>query len=266
MVWPAIYISEELWRFWFLVIATIVIETFTIKAMLNYDYKKSFFASVIGNLVSGFIGTFLMMWVMLAWHLVADNFMPHATFDKLNWVATYVLMCLGSVFIETLTIKLIFKDTIRRLFVPLLIGNMLTYSFIAYTMTQKKESEKENWTENVMYSPTPNTFKLLDSTKLIIFTAKTEINHDKNDSILNSQYNIEILFEKEKPEKFQFDLGILGEKYNGGLEDGRKLLHIDKLTDTIKVVLEQKNPNPDKGWTEPITTDTINFIRRIEKK
>ena len=264
IVWPAIYICEELWHFWFLVFVTIIIEALSIKAMLNYTYKKSFFASIIGNLVSGLIGTFLMMWAMLGWHLLADYFMPQGTFDKLNWVATYILMCLGSVFIEALTIKFIFKDTIKRLFIPLLIGNLLTYGFIAYVIAQKNQGEK--WTENILYSPTPNKFKLLDGTQLIIFTAKTEIYHDKNDSIMNKQYTLEILFEKEKPENFQFELRLLGNEYAGGIEDGRKLLYTDKLTDTIKVILEQKNPNPDKGWTEPIITDTINFIRRINEK
>ena len=260
MVWPAIYVYDEVWRFWFLVFATIVIETFTIMALLKYSLQKSFLASVIGNLVSGLVGTFVMMWAMLFWHLLADRFVPQATFDIINWVATYILMCLGSVLIETITIKLIFKETIKRLFIPLLIGNALTYGFIAYTMTLKNQGEK--WTENVFYSPSPNNFKLLDSTQLNIFTAKTEINHDKNDSIMNSQYDIEILFKKEKPENFQFELRLLGDKYAGGIEDGRKLIHTDKLTDTIKVILEQKNPDPDKGWTAPIITDTIKFIRR----
>lgn len=126
--------------------------------MLNYTYKKSFKASVIGNLASGVIGSFLMMWAMLAWHLVADSFMPQATFDNLNWAATFILMCLGSVLIETLTVKMIFKDTIKKLFVPLLIGNLLTYGFIAYTLSNK--NQKEKWTENVLYSPSPNKFTL----------------------------------------------------------------------------------------------------------
>lgn len=34
------------------------------------------------------------------------------------------------------------------------------------------------------------------------------------------------------------------------------------ISDTIRIVLEQKNPDPDKGWTAPIITDTINFIKR----
>ena len=114
MVWPAIYVVDEVGRFWYLVIATIVIETFTIKVFLNYSWAKSSLASVIGNLVSGLIGTFVMMWAMLIWHLLADQFVPDATFDLINWVATYVLMCLGSVFLETLTIKIIFKEPITR--------------------------------------------------------------------------------------------------------------------------------------------------------
>jgi len=258
VVWPAIYVYDEVWRFWFLVLATIIIETFTIMAMLKYSLKKSFLASVIGNLVSGFVGTFVMMWAMLFWHLLADNFVFQSTFNIINWVATYILMCLGSVLIETLTIKLIFKDTIKRLFIPLLIGNLLTYSFIAYTMTTKTEKyPNKKRAEQVLYSPTPNNFKLLDSTRLSIFTATTEISYDKDDKILNTNYVLKILFKKEKPENFQFQLRLVDNEYTGGIEDGRKLIHLDKLTDTVRIVLEQKNPDPDKGWTAPIITDTI---------
>ena len=262
MVWPAIYVYDEVWRFWFLVFATIVIETFTIMGMLKYSLKKSFLASVIGNLVSGLIGTFVMMWAMLFWQLLADNFVPHATFDIINWVATYILMCLGSVFIETLTIKIILKDTLKRLFIPLLIGNLLTYSFIAYTMATKTDKDpNEKRTEQILYSPIPSSFTLLDSTKLQIFKAKTEISYDKDDKVLNTNYPLEIQFKKEKPENFQFDLRLVGNKYSGGIEDSRKHIQLEKLTDSIRIVLEQKNPDPNKGWTAPIITDTINFVR-----
>lgn len=262
MVWPAIYIYDEVWRFWFLVFATIAIETLIIMAILKYSLQKSFLASLIGNLVSGLVGTFVMMWAILFWHLLADNFVPHATFDIINWVATYLLMCLGSVFIETLTVKLIFKDTIKKLFFPLLIGNLLTYGFIAYSMATKTDKDpREIRSELLSYSPVPNSFKLLDSTKLVIFTAKTQISYDKDSKILNTNYPFEILFEKEKPENFQFELRLPGNEYAGGIENGRKLIQLDRLTDTIKIVLEQKNPDPDKGWTAPIITDTIKFIK-----
>jgi len=263
MVWPAIYVYDEIWRFWFLAFATIVIETFTIMAILKYSLQKSFLASVVGNLISGIVGTFVMMWAMLFWHLIADNFLPHATFDIINWIATYILMCLGSVFIEILTIKLIFRETIKKLFIPLLIGNLLTYSFIAYTLITKSDKDpEEKRTEQVLYSPTPNTFTLLDSTKLEIFTAKTEISYGEADKIVDTNYSLEILFEKEKSENFQFELALLDKKPEGGIEYGRKIIHFDKLTDTIQIILEQKNTDPYKGWTSPIITDTINFVKR----
>ncbi|WP_343854805.1 hypothetical protein [Algoriphagus jejuensis] len=134
MVWPALYISEELRNFWFLVFGTVAIEIFIIKSFLKYPWAKSIISSVIGNLVSGSVGTFTMIWAMLIWHGVVDDFVPHATFDTINWVATYLLMCVGSVLLEALTVSIIFKDKIKRLFLPLLTGNLLTYIFIAFSM------------------------------------------------------------------------------------------------------------------------------------
>ena len=60
MVWPAIYVSEALSRCWFLVIGTIIIQLFVIRDFLKFSWKKSFFASLIGNCVLGFIGTIVM--------------------------------------------------------------------------------------------------------------------------------------------------------------------------------------------------------------
>lgn len=267
MVWPAIYVYDEIWRFWFLVFITIVIETFTIMAMLKHSLQKSIIASIVGNLVSGFIGTFVMMWAMIFWHLIADNFVPHATFDIINWVATYILMCLGSVLIETITIKLIFKETLKRLFIPLLIGNLLTYGFIAYSMITKSDNDpKEKRTEQVLYSPTVSNFILLDSAKLQISPVKVKISYDENDKILNTNYPFIIHFKKNKPENFQFELRLSGNEDAGGIELDKKTLQLDKLSDTIFIVMEQKNPDPNKGWTSPIITDTIKYVKSSDKQ
>ena len=86
----------------------------------------------------------------------------------------------------------------KRLFIPLLIGNLLTYSFIAYTMATKTDKDpNEKRTEQILYSPIPSSFTLLDSTKLQIFKAKTEISYDKDDKVLNTNYPLEIQFKKE---------------------------------------------------------------------
>ncbi len=262
MVWPAIYVYDEIWRFWFLVFITIVIETFTIMGMLKYSLQKSLIASIIGNLVSGLIGTFVMMWAMLFWHLIVDNFVPHATFDIINWAATYILMCFGSVLIETFTIKFIFKETIKKLFIPLLIGNLLTYGFIAYSMITHSEKDPEaERTEQVLYSPEINNYVLLDSAKLRISPVKVTISYDKKGKILNTNYPFIIHFKKDKLENFQFELRLSGEEYAGGIEVDKKTLQLDQLSDTVHIVMEQKNPDPNKGWTAPIITDTIKYVK-----
>lgn len=266
MIWPALYISEELWRFWFLVLLTILIETFTIKAILPYTWRKSALASLVGNLVSGFIGTFIMMWAMLFWHFTVDSFLPHATFDKINWIATYVIMCTGSVLIEAFAVSIIFKESIKRLYVALLIGNLMTYAFIAYSMKSSADNDsKEAQQHQHFYKIVPNQFYLLDSTHLNLFSAQMKVNLDDNNEIINDTFPLEIRFDKENPEHFQFELRLVGAAYAGGIQSDYKVIRLDSLMDTVKVVLEQKNPEEGIGWTDPIATDTITFIRQISQ-
>jgi hypothetical protein len=263
LIWPAIYVYDELWKFWYLVFATILIETLAIKALLNYPLKKSFWISIIGNLISGIIGSFVMMYGMLLWDAFTFTFLSDSNFDKFNRFATYFLMCIGSVIIETLAIKLILKEKFIKLLVPLLIGNALTYCFIAYSITLK--NQKECWTENIYYKPSKNNFKLLDGTKLLIFTSKVDVKHNKDDKVLDSLFTLEVLFEKENPDDFQFNLKIIGNEDNSGIGIDSKQLYITELTDTIKVELYQSNPDTNYGWIAPLTTDTINFIKKTNK-
>ena len=185
MVWPAFYVSATFWKFWFLVIGTIIIELFVIKRFLKFSWKKSFYASLIGNCVSGFVGTFVMMWAMLFWHLIVDNFL-NGTFNIFNWVATYILMCLGSVFLETLTIKIIYKETIKRLFAPMMVGNVLSYIFIAIVMlTATNKDPDEASSKEFKYLPSKQEFTLLDSSTLHIDTSTIRVSFDKKNKRLN---------------------------------------------------------------------------------
>lgn len=268
VVWPALYVSEELWRFWFLVIGTILIETFVIKIFLKFSLTKSIIASIVGNCVSGFIGTFVMMWAMLLWHLIIDR-LTQGTFANVNWIATFILMCLGSVFLETLTIKRIYKEKIKRLFFPMLIGNFLTYGFIAYVMLTKTDKDPdEARAEQIKYVADKSNFVLLDNSQMKIDTALIKVSYDKNNEILNEKkrwghrYNLYIPFKKQVENSFQFELRLLGEEYSGGINDNSKDLHLNTLKDTIKVLLEQKNADTSLGWTKPIITDTINFTKQ----
>lgn len=134
MVWPALYVATQIWQFWYLVLVTILVETFTIKWMLKYPLLKSATASLIGNIVSGVVGTFVMIWLMLPWHALVDGLIHNGTFDLVNWIFTYILMCLGSVMIEVGVIHRIYKEPIKKLLMPLFVGNVLTYVFIGIYM------------------------------------------------------------------------------------------------------------------------------------
>ena len=75
---------------------------------------------------------------MIFWHFIIDH-LVNGTFNTFNWVATYILMCFGSVFLETITIRLIYKEPIKNLFLPMLTGNFLSYAFIAFEMIRRRK-------------------------------------------------------------------------------------------------------------------------------
>jgi len=257
MVWPAMYVAEEFFQFWFLILATIVIETFTIKAMLKYPLKKALKASLIANLVSGSIGIYLMMMAMLCWHTISDGILNNRTFDNINWIASYILMCIGSIIIETLTIKVIFKDTIKRLLLPLMIGNLLTYTVIAFSMANDKKALSKQRIETEFYFPIEDHFILLDSTKLYISKAKIRLSYDDNNQLLNKKRPFNIFYEKEKTGKPQFELQFLDEKQIKKIGNKEKLV---RSSDTIKIVLKQKNYKLKNDQNILISTDTIYFV------
>lgn len=134
MILPTIYDSNEPERFWFIVIGTIVIETLVIKLMLKYSWKKSFCAIFIGNIISGLAGIFILLFLLTSLSSLANTFDWNDIFVEISLVLAFILMFAGSVFLEIVTIKLIFNDTVKRLFIPLLIGNILTYLSIFLLM------------------------------------------------------------------------------------------------------------------------------------
>lgn len=257
IVWPAMYVADELLRFWFLVFVTIAVETFTIKVILKYPLIKSIKASVIGNLVSGFIGVFIMMITMLFWHMVSDGFFNHGTFDNINWIATYIIMCVGSIFIEVLTIKIVFKETIKRLLLPLMIGNLLTYAFIAYSMTNDKKALTTKRTDTVFYYPTETHFILCDSSKLYIHKAKTIISYDDNNKILNTNDPFRFFFEKEKPQGVELEFELIKQK---SILKSKEKTTLNRSSDTIQIVLKQKNPRHKNFENIFVAMDTIYFV------
>lgn len=134
MVWPAIYVASGLLKLWYCILFTIIIEWVILQLFLKAGWAKTFLMSAIGNSISGLAGIYLMPWLMIFWHFLVDRFMPHATFDIINWVCTFILMCLGSVALEVTAVALIFKYRFKKLFLPMAVGNVLTYLLTAILM------------------------------------------------------------------------------------------------------------------------------------
>ncbi len=126
MIWPALYVSEKYLMFWYLIFFTIAVEGLILYKMIDENFGKVMLGVTIGNIVSALCGIFAMPVFMLLYHAIFD-FIFSGTFNLFNWVATYLIMCFGSVLIETLVVKKLLDQPFGKLFKVLLIGNFLTY-------------------------------------------------------------------------------------------------------------------------------------------
>lgn len=263
MIWPAIYVVEELYNFWYIVFFTIVIEMFLLKWILNVKYSKALLMSVLGNLISGVVGTYIMMWSMLFWHILVGQIFG-SIFNAFNWVMTFVLLFTGSVFLEVAFIVYWFEYKVKPVLKSMLLGNALSYLMIAILMlsAHKKSDGKTVSGEVISFHPSKSHFVLLDSSWMKIQSSELEISKFNMDKTVNTTYAFKIKFDTENPDKFRFQFRLVGNKYAGGMSEREKVFLVAKYTDTIKVLLEQKNPDSSIGWTMPVITDTIVFVRQ----
>ena len=267
MVWPALYVSEELDKFWYLVFGTIFIELILIKVLLKFSWIKSALSSLIGNIISGFAGTFLMVWAMILWHAIADSFLPNATFDIVNWISTFILMCLGSVFIETLAIGWLYKEPKKRLFLPMLTGNLLTYVFIAFSMiTSTGRHPDEVASEKILYKPTQTHFSLNDGSNTIeLDTAFIRVSYDKDEQVINETeslgYGLWIKYSLMQSDSFDFHLKLIDDEWAGGTTSTGKYFPIDSVQNEFVVLFEQRLMDSLAGYRKLQPTDTFKLIK-----
>lgn len=134
--------------------------------------------------------------------------------------------------------------------------------------SQTKDEALKNGSTVFEYIPNKKRFILLDGTTLIIDNAWTEISFifKNNKRIYNSEngYHFSIPIKKEIPESFTFTLSLadkLNQSFTNGADEKLIQLCPTNLYDKMDVILEQKDPDTNKGWTNPIVTDTITFTR-----
>ncbi len=131
-----------------------------------------------------------------------------------------------------------------------------------------KDEARKNGSEVFLYLPNKNEFQLLDGTTLTTDTAWTEVSftYNKGQRVLDSSFGFifSIPFKQFDPTKFTFNFTLFDTSnrvFTNGIGDDLCQLYPKKLKDEIKVILEQKDTDTSKGWTNPIVTDTITFKR-----
>lgn len=260
-IWPAVYVAESVYQFWFLVFLTIAIELVAVRFLAGLSWKTAAIVSVAGNIISGSVGTFVMSFAMIFWHVLFDWAMPQATFDRINWVMTYILMCLGSVVIETFSVSLFLKQTFKKLFLPMLCGNLITYAIIAMSMMKAEKESQVARTETIRYVPNISRFTLGDQNEVAFDTSWIAVKYNAEGKQLHETYTLEIFFREAADDSFGFDLRRMGADSLSdlGIEKNRKTISSEKIENEYHILIQQKNPDTAIGWRRPVVTDTVVF-------
>lgn len=129
IVWPALYVTDSHFRFWYVVSIGLLLEAVVLRRFLIPDIKKALLVSLIANTFSATVGVCILTIGMVGWHFVVDNFI-RGTFNIFNQVATLTIMLVGSAVLETLIVRGIWKYQLRRTFPILILGNLLSYGVV----------------------------------------------------------------------------------------------------------------------------------------
>lgn len=127
--WPAVFVAEAVKdSFYILIIVSVVIEACAYYWFLKTTYQKALLYSVIGNIASTILGTFLTTAAMGIglWQTLYSPLQN--IFD--SFIINFLVMFIGSVLIELVVIKLISGYSFKQLLLPVLIGNFVTYALI----------------------------------------------------------------------------------------------------------------------------------------
>jgi hypothetical protein len=128
IIWPGMLIADSIYKTWFLIGISILIEAFFLYLFLRpISGSKAFLMSCVGNAISTFGGTLLSAIGVIGWHAIADPIIRQGTFTHMNWIATIIIMCLLSALIELEALRIIFQYSSRQLFIPVFVGNISTY-------------------------------------------------------------------------------------------------------------------------------------------
>jgi len=138
--------------------------------------------------------------------------------------------------------------------------------------SKSRENAIKNGFTVVDFKPNKDTLKLIDGRKIVIKKVWSEVSwtyHNGKPKIADEYGNTLCLEFSGKDDDFVFTFDLLdkeNQQFTNGIGDSICHLKPKKLNEFIDVVLEEKDPNKEIGWSKGgIITDTIR-MKRIEIK
>lgn len=130
---PVLIWALALYKSAFLIIISIIIEALLFYWLIPHiSYIKAGLMSLIGNAASALLGTVLGFFFPLYTYYIYISDDIHAL--GLTWILDWLSMLLISALIEGITLRLIFGYKGKQLWIPVFIGNIITYILLFYAL------------------------------------------------------------------------------------------------------------------------------------
>ena len=131
VIWPSLYIVKGMLSLKVIILGLIV-ELLFVKYFTKTNWKQASIVTVLMNLITTFLGIFLIPISGLGSEIVFD-FVFHAydkfgigTFHWSHWLVSYLLVMIINTIIEGLFIKLILKLKLKQIFCWLMLANAIS--------------------------------------------------------------------------------------------------------------------------------------------
>ncbi len=128
VLWVMLY--EHRWL-WILTSSGVIEAALFYFFLKNISYTRAILIACLGKAVSALVIFVMAFGALPVYDSLPDVIISYmVTFLFLYVVATFILMYLGSAFIELFVIQKIFRYPYKDLWIPVCVGNLVTYSLI----------------------------------------------------------------------------------------------------------------------------------------
>ena len=133
IIFPALFVSKARWQSVPLVIISVIIEACLYKFFIKgITSAKALWVSIVVNAASAMVGASILTFAMFFWQVFFDMLSGGGTFSLPSLIANYIIMYLVSSLMELFAIRIIFGYPLRSLWVPVFVGNAITYLMVLF--------------------------------------------------------------------------------------------------------------------------------------